>query len=163
MMLGQASAYAASLAIDANTNVQSIPVAKVRERVGAAEGIAAVKPASPEEPDKNPSTPTGTEKERFLAAVASLKKAGALKGDTQWIDQLKTNVNIDGAKVGELLIGFASLTKPADALDTALDQLASNKALPDAKGYWRANAREGQKCAPRQVMQLCMRLANSLK
>ena len=76
---------------------------------------------------------------------------------------MKTTGNIEGEKVGALLIGFASLTKTVDNVDAALDHLAAEKILPDAKGYWRANARAGKFCAPNQVKQLCLRLDQSMK
>ena len=162
MMLGQATAYAASLAIDGNQSVQSIPAGKIRERVGAADLLAAIKPASEDEAKPGTPSPT-TEKDRFLAAVASLRKTQAFKGDTQWLETMKTTGNIEGEKVGALLIGFASLTKTVDNVDAALDHLAAEKILPDTKGYWRANARAGKSCAPGQVKQLCLRLDQSLK
>jgi predicted secreted protein len=97
MMLGQASAYAASLAIDENKSVQSIPPAKISERVGAAELVAAIKPASEDEAKPGTPSPT-TEKDRFLGAVANLRKAQAFKGDTQWLETMKTTGTIEGEK-----------------------------------------------------------------
>ncbi len=166
MMLGQASAFAAALAIDGKLNVQAVPVEKLRARLGTAEMIAAVKPASADEavPEKGQTPGPGTtEAERFRDAVARLKKAGAVKGEAAWLDELKGGQQIDGAKVGELLIGAAGLTKPVADVDAALDALAASGTLPDAKGYWRENARAGKTCKGQQVMQLCVRLGQGVK
>jgi hypothetical protein len=166
MMLGQASAFAASQAIDGNKSVQAIPAEKIRAHLGSAALIAAIKPASAAEIEAEKSEPAApaatTEADRFRDAVSRLKQAGALKGDTQWIDALKPTQPIDGAKVGDLLISFANRTKPVDSADAALDILAADKTLPDIKGYWRENARAGKTCKGAQVIQLCLRLAQSL-
>lgn len=157
MMLGQASAYAASLAIDGNKPVQEVSHEKVRERVGATELIAAIKnkPAGAKSGDV-------VSGDRYADGLARLKKAGALKGDTVWIDKMKADASVDGAKVGELLIAFASQTKPVDTVDAALDFLAAEDVLPDAKGYWRANARSGKTCSAGQIRHLVIRLGQSL-
>ncbi|HVJ46331.1 MAG TPA: FAD-dependent oxidoreductase [Luteolibacter sp.] len=161
MMLGQASAYAAAQAIDGSRSVQSVEVGKIRSRVGTNELVAGIKLASTdEEPvtkaEKLPAN--ATEQDRFKAAVAWLKKSGAAKGDTAWLDGLKSGQTVDGEKVGALIIGVASLEKPAADVDAALDTLAADGTLPDAKQYWRGNARAGKTCKGQQVMQLCVRL-----
>lgn len=163
MMLGQASAFAASLAIDEQKTVQTVSVEKIRERLGTTELIAAIKPASAGDRKVPRSSPAGTEEERFHHAVSRLKKAGVLQQDPGWIDQVKPGQPVDGGKVAELLIRFARLTGPTDSVDAALDLLASRKVLPDTKGYWRENSRPHKTCAGRQVMQLCIRLSNSLQ
>jgi len=157
MMLGQASAYAAAQSIDTGKAVQAVPVDGIRRHVGTAELLAAVKPASEDAPaaEKGGKPAAGN---RFQASVAALKEEGALKGDTAWLDTLKPEAPVDGAKVAELLIGKASLEKPVTDVDAALDALAADGTLPDAKKYWRDNARAGKTCKGAQVMQLCMRL-----
>ncbi len=155
MMLGQASAFAASQAIDENKSVQSISAQKIRERLGATALISAIKPASASDPETKSAPVTS-----FSDAISRLKKAQVLKGDTLWIENAKQEV--EGEKIGELLINFAGKSKPLDTVDAALDFLASQKIFPDAKGYWRANARAGKTCAAAQVRQLSIRLARSL-
>lgn len=158
MMLGQASAFAASLAIDGNQSVQSVAVEKIRNRLGAAEMIAEIKPASEDDAKPAPS-PAASESQRFREAISRLNKAGALQGDAQWLEAAKPAQPIDGSKVGELLIDLAP---PAENVDAALDSLASKKIFADSKGYWRANARPGKTCPTPQVRQLVIRLAQSL-
>ncbi len=157
MMLGQASAYAAAQSIDTGKPVQAVPVDGIRKHVGTTELLAAIKPASEDaaaaEKDGKPASGN-----RFQTAVAALKESGALKGDTEWLDKLKPEAPVDGAKVAELLIGKASLKKPVADVDAALDALAADGTLPDAKKYWRDNARAGKTCKGAQVIQLCIRL-----
>jgi hypothetical protein len=154
MMLGQASAYAAARSIDTGKPVQAVPVDGIRRHVGTTELLAGVRPASEDPVTTAASSPA----DRFKEAVASLKKSGALKGDTAWVDSLKSEAPVDGAKVAELLIGKASLKKPVKDVDAALDVLAEDDTLPDAKKYWRENARAGKTCRGSMVMQLCIRL-----
>jgi len=162
MMLGQASAFAASAAIDGNQTVQSIPAEKIRAHLGAAALIGAIKPASAADEKPAASPAASSTKAPFNEAVARLKKAQILEGDLLWLESIKSGQNIDGAKVGQFLVSFASRTKPATNVEEALDTLASAKIFPDSKGYWRANARPGKTCPASQVMQLTIRFANTL-
>ncbi|MBX3740231.1 MAG: FAD-dependent oxidoreductase [Akkermansiaceae bacterium] len=158
MMLGQASAYAAAQSIDTGKPVQAVPVDGIRKHVGTTELLAGIKPASADEAAAEKKGGGSSPADRFKGAVASLKKDGALKGDTAWLDTLKSETQVDGAKVAELLIGKASLKKPVADVDAALDALAADDTLPDAKKYWRENARAGKTCKGSMVMQLCIRL-----
>lgn len=159
MMLGQASAFAAAQAIDGKQSVQSIVAEKIRAHLGTAELIAAIRPAGAE--DENPAA-NAKLKDPFSEAVARLKKAQVLEGDLVWLETMKAGENIDGVKVGELLIRFARRTRPVSTVDEALDHLALANLFPDSKGYWRANARPGKTCPAAQVKQLTVRLAGSL-
>jgi len=169
MMLGQASAFAAAQAIDTGKAVQAVPVEKIRERVGTKALLAGIKVATPEEAAAKKkggktSVGGGSEAERFRAAVAKLKKADVVKeADAAWLDGLKSNEMVDGAKVAGLLVDYVSVKKPVTDVDAALDELAKSGVLPDAKKYWRENARSGKTCKGAQVMQLCLRLAGGLK
>jgi hypothetical protein len=165
MMLGQASAFAAAQAIDHEGSVQSVSVGKIRERVGTTELVAGIKLASTDEksPEKPAGIPAGSsEEERFKLAITALKKAGVVPVRSMWLEKMKGGDAVPGEEVAGLIIGVASLKKPAADIDAALDALAADGSLPDVKKYWRQNARTGKTCKGQQVKQLCIRLSQHI-
>ena len=140
-----------------------MPVEKIRERVGTKALLAGIKVATKEEGKTAGKVPaaSGSEAERFRAAVAKLKKAEVVKeADAAWLDGLKAGDAVDGAKVAGLLVDYVSVKTPGTDADAALDELAKRGVLPDAKKYWRENARGGKTCRGSMVMQLCVRLSS---
>lgn len=155
MMLAQAAATAAALAIQDNTAVQDVPYAELRAHL-LKDGmvIDAKSGAAPKGNVAADNTPV-------QEAIEKLAEKGVIEDKTYWLENVRDTGHIPGDKVAEVLIQSANKLQTVDSFDQAIDVLIQKKVLT-APEFWVENARTGKLCPGRQVGFLLQSLAKKL-
>ncbi|QIF01528.1 FAD-dependent oxidoreductase [Roseimicrobium sp. ORNL1] len=153
MMLGQAAATAASLAIEQKTAIQEVPYAKLRERLLADKQILD-RPARTT--TSAPDTAAASAPEAELAAdLQVLAKKDLITSPDYWLKHAVKGERCEGEKVGPLLLGMARTLGDASTHQEAVALLAQKKVL-SSTDFWEANAVPG-KSVPGSYMRLVLR------
>lgn len=168
MMLAQAAATAAALAIKDDVALQDVPYAQLRSQLEK-DGMVLDRPARSATSDARPdSTPvpaaepaTSAPEAAVAAAIESLTARGIIRDKDYWLLTVRDTGTVPGEKVAELIIEAASIIQPVENLEQATDILVQKKAMasPD---MWLQNARPGKVCPGRQVGYLLQGLSKRL-
>ncbi len=149
MMLAQAAATTAGLAIQSNTSVQDVPYAELRAQLSK-DGMVLDAP----KPRENASAPVAS-------AIEKLANLGVIEDRDYWLANVKDTGFIPGDKVAELLIKSASVIEQTDSVEQALDVLVKQTVITSPE-VWTANAKPGKLCPGKQVGFLLQGLAKKL-
>lgn len=153
MMLGQAAATAASLAIEQKTPIQEVPYAKLRERLLADKQILE-RPARGTTPAPDPAAASAPDAQ-LAADLQVLVKKDLITSPDYWLKHAVKGERCEGEKVGPLLLGMARTLGTASTHQEAVAVLAQKKVLSSAD-FWEANAVPG-KSVPGSYMRLVLR------
>ena len=163
MMLGQAAATAAALAVQSPSAIQDVPYETLRERL-LTDGMVLEAPALVPGPSVPPAAAeaAGTDADSPAAiAIEKLANRGVIEDKEYWLMNVKPKAVCDGEMVGVVLIQSASLFEPVDTIGAAIDVLVKNNVIT-ASGYWRERARAGKVCHGVQVGNIFQALARRL-
>ena len=164
MMLGQAAATAAALAVQTSVPLQDVPYDKLRSQL-LKDGM--VLEAKADGPPKTPAAATPVEAPAqentiFTQAVDTLADKGILTEKEYWLTHCRAGAKCDGEKVGEIIIKAASSFEPVDNVSAAIDVL-QGRAILTSPEYWRTNAVSGRACNGVQTASLIQVLAKKVK
>ncbi|HRJ73568.1 MAG TPA: FAD-dependent oxidoreductase, partial [Terrimicrobiaceae bacterium] len=161
MMLGQAAATAAALAVQSPSAVQDVPYESLRDHLRR-DGMVLDAPAPAEKPSASPAALEKADPDSpAAAAIENLAARGVLADKEYWLMNVKPKATCDGEMVGVVLIKSASLFEPVDNLDAAIDVLIKNSVIT-APEYWQERARAGKVCHGVQVGNIFQALAKRL-
>lgn len=158
MMLAQAAATAAALAVQNHTPVQDVPYAELRAQLlkdGMILGPAASSPPADTQAD------APVDHERVTTAIEKLAASGVIEDKDYWLENVKDTGVIPGYKVGELLIKAANVFQPVETLEQATDVLVQ-KSVVSSPDFWLTNAVSGKNCPGKLVGFLLQSLAKNL-
>jgi len=162
MMLGQAAATAAALAVQTGSPLQDVRYDALRTRL-VKDGM--VLEARAETATKEMAKPTAEAPEQntvLTQAIDILADKGLLTDKEYWLTHARAGAKCDGEKVAELLVKAASTMEPVDNVNAAVDVLTSHAVL-SAPEYWRVNAVSGRACVGGQTASLLQILSKKIK
>jgi hypothetical protein len=155
MMLAQAAALSAAIAINNNLPVQDVPYDKLRQSIS----VAGLQVES--RPDEAASTPTASPSAKDgdgadvpqdnTALLAQMQEAGLIHNVQQWQPIIERGKPCPPDMVRELLLAAAEKIAPSPDAETALDVLAANKVIDNAD-YWRERLQQNKPVAAGMVI-----------
>jgi hypothetical protein len=158
MMLGQAAATAACLAIEHQVSVQDVPYPKLRERLLADKQILERKERPTTEATapavaSGPGVPSGNDSQ-LDADLRVLLKKEIISSPDYWLAHAVKGERCEGEKAGPLLLSMARTFGTVTNHQEAVAMLASKKVL-SSTDFWEANAVPG-KSVPGSYMRLVL-------
>jgi len=175
MMLGQAAATAAALAVEKNVGLHDLPYAPLRARLEAdgqvlfdknAKKNSAADAAAPKSATAAPAVkkeaPAVPNDPKLAATLVKLEKLGVITEKAYWYSNARPQTKCDGERVGALLIAAAARYEPVTELEPALALLVKRGVLTRVD-YWQSRAKPGRECSGGQVASLLSRLAQTLR
>ncbi|MEZ0275859.1 MAG: FAD-dependent oxidoreductase, partial [Roseimicrobium sp.] len=153
MMLGQAAATAACLAIEHQVPVQEVPYPKLRDRLLADRQILE-RPARLATAPADPAAPSAPDAQ-LAADLQVLVKKEIITSPDYWLKHAVKGNRCEGEKVGPLLLSMARTFGPAANHQEAVAMLAKQKILSSTE-FWEANA-VPEKSVPGSYMRVVLR------
>lgn len=162
MMLAQAAATAAALAIQDGTSVQDVPYDQLRARL-IQDGMVLDRPGSqsPGKAEPQQQAVNSSANPAVAEAIEKLAEKGVIEDKQYWLDNVRDTGFIPGDKISDLIIRSANTLQPADTFENAIDILIQKKVLA-SPALWQDIARSGKNCPGRQVGFLIQSLAKKL-
>jgi hypothetical protein len=166
MMLSQAAALAAALAVNDAVPVQSVNYDKLRKNLDDAglvyewrsSGQTAAVPAASSEPLEADAgaVPDGA------PVLEQLQQAGVIEDVQRWQMVFETRAPCPTAMTSELLISAASKLADASDVDAAIDVLQANGVIGDAN-YWRERIQTAAPVPAQWIIDFSSKLLKTLK